>query len=354
MKRFPMRIRAGRRWVGPGSPCLLVAEIGLNHNGDYRLAQRLVRAAARAGADAVKFQNYRTEDFLSDRKLTYRYLSRGRWVTEPQWDMFKRCEAPDGWWPKLKKLCQREGVLFFSTPTSKQGVDPLVQLKVPFLKNGSDYLTHLPLLEYMGRTGIPVIVSTGMAEERDIEAAVGAVRRGGRSALVLLHCTSTYPTPPGHVNLRRMIALRDRFQTPVGFSDHTEGAEAAVQAVTLGAILIEKHFTLDHRRMGPDHRFSSTPDEFRRLVQRVREAEQRLGQAALRPDVSERAGRKGFRLSAVALNPLPAGTRLTENVVAFRRPGLGMSPAMIRPWLGKIIRRPVASGHVFHREDFRS
>jgi N,N'-diacetyllegionaminate synthase len=155
MNKFPKRIRVGRRWIGPGSPCLLVAEIGLNHNGDYRLAQRLIRAAARAGADAVKFQNYQTEDFLSDRKLTYSYLNRGRRVTESQWDMFKRCEAPAGWWPNLKRLCHKEGVLFFSTPTSKQGVDQLVKLKVPFLKNGSDYLTHLPLLEYMGRTGIP-------------------------------------------------------------------------------------------------------------------------------------------------------------------------------------------------------
>lgn len=354
MNKCAIRIRAGRKWVGLGSPCLLVAEIGLNHNGDFKLAQRLVRAAARAGADAVKFQNYRTEDFLTNRKLTYSYLNRGRRVTESQWDMFKRCEAPAEWWPKLKRLCHQEGVLFFSTPTSKQGVDQLVKLKVPFLKNGSDYLTHLPLLEYMGRTGIPVIVSTGMADEHDVEAAVCAVRRGGRSALILLHCTSTYPTPSRHVNLRRMVTLRDRFQTSVGFSDHTEGAVAAVQAVTLGATLIEKHFTLDHRLMGPDHCFSSTPEEFSRLVQMVREAEERLGQAALRPDVSERMGRKGFRLSAVAMTSLSAGVRLAEDDVAFQRPGRGMSPAMIRPWLGKMIRHSVAPGHVFRRGDFHS
>ncbi len=304
----------------------------------------MVRAAAESGADAVKFQNYRTEDFVSDRGLTYTYISQGRTVTEPQWDLFKRCEMKAGWISELKALCDSLGVEFFSTPTSEDGVRELVEVGAPLLKNGSDYLTHTPLLEFMGATGIPVVISTGMADESDVDQAVRAVRRGGKSDLIILHCTSAYPTKPEDTNLRRMVSLADRYQLPTGFSDHTEGWVAAVQAVTLGACFIEKHFTTDRVLPGPDHRFSSTPAELRDLVRNVRAAEVRLGSAAMEPAAGEAVGRRDYRLSIVASRDLQEGEVLTAEMVAFRRPGTGLKPKELASIVGKVVARPVRSG----------
>jgi len=346
-------IRAGSREIGVGRACFLAAEIGINHNGDFQLACELVSAAARAGADGVKFQNYRTEDFLSDRSLTYSYTSQGHPVTESQWDLFQRCQIPPDWLPPLARLCDELGVVFFSTPSSQQGVRELVDVGAALLKNGSDYLTHTPLLEYMGTTGIPVVLSTGMANAQDIDDAVAAVRRGGRSQIILLHCTSTYPTPADQVNLRRMVSLQQRYRVPVGFSDHTEGGLAALQAVTLGACFIEKHFTLDHDLPGPDHCFSSTPQEFAAMVQAVRAAEKRMGSDAIEPAGSEALGRQQYRLSMVAARDLAAGTPLTPDMVVFRRPGTGMLPKTLYSVLDARLARNIARGEPLRPDCFQ-
>lgn len=345
-------IRIGKRSVGDGQPCFLVAEVGINHNGDLDLAHRLINAAADAGADAVKFQNYRTEDFLSDRSLTYTYKSQGREITESQWDMFKRYESQPNWWPQLKQLCDDLGIVFFATPTSEARVHELLEVGAPLLKNGSDYLTHVPLLEYMGGTGVPVIVSTGMANQQDVDDAVAAVRRGEKSPLILLHCTSAYPTPATDVNLLRMVSLRERYNVPVGFSDHTEGWLAGVQAVTLGACVIEKHFTLDHDLPGPDHWFSSTPDEFVQLVREVRSAEARLGEASILPAQVEATGRQRHRLSIVAAIDIPKGAKLTRDLVTFRRPGTGLLPKELQRYLGRTLVRHISVGEPLKQEDF--
>lgn len=344
-------IRVGNRLIGTGQPCFLVAEIGINHNGDFELATTMIEAAAKAGADGVKFQNYRTEDFLADRTLTYTYKSQGREVTESQWDMFKRCEPKADWLERLKKFCDDRGIIFFSTPTSEEGVRELVEIGVPLLKNGSDYLTHLPLLEYMGKTGVPIIVSTGMADQQDIDDAVGAVRKGS-SPLILLHCTSAYPTPHQDVNLRRMTSLRERYAVPVGFSDHTEGWYAAVQAVTLGACLVEKHFTLDHNLPGPDQYFSSTPDEFSSLVLQVRNGEQRLGCAEIIPADVEKKGRLEYRVSAVASEDLSKGAVVTANQIRFQRPGMGILARDLGRYLGRPLLHPVSKGTHLQPSDF--
>ena len=352
MEELMQTIRVGSREIGPGAPCFLVAEMGINHGGDLELAKKLVVAATKAGADAVKFQNYRTEDFLSNRTLTYTYRSQGREITESQWDMFKCYEPEPDWWPQLTQLCDDLGIVFFATPTSEARVRELLEVGAPLLKNGSDYLTHVPLLGYMGSTGVPVIVSTGMANQQDVDDAVAAVRRGGKSPLILLHCTSVYPTPPTDVNLLRMVSLHEHYSVPVGFSDHTEGWLAAVQAVTLGACMIEKHFTLDHNLPGPDHWFSSTPNEFRELVDRVRLAEQQLGRADIEPAKAELLGRQEYRLSVVASKDLSAGIQLTEDMVTFRRPGGGILPKHLHQFLGRKLSHSVRKGTPLRREDF--
>ena len=323
---------------------LLVAEIGINHNGDMALAETMIRAAKDAGADAVKFQNYRTEDFLSDHTLTYTYRNQGQEITESQFAMFKRCELRSADLLRLKCACDAADVMVFSTPTDASGVDALVELGAVYLKNGSDYLGHLPLIRHMARSGVPTILSTGMATEQEIVEAVTAFREGGGRDLVLLACTSAYPTPLDAVNLRRMPALAEKFGCVAGFSDHTAGWEAAVAAVCLGACMIEKHFTTDRNLPGPDQWFSSDAAEFKELVRRVRETETMLGRPDLQPTAAEERSREDFRLSCVAARDLPAGHVLTEGDVAFRRPATGLRPAQVGLIVGKATCAPLNKG----------
>lgn len=346
-----MEIRIGKRAIGDGHPCLLTAEVGINHNGDMELAHKCIDAAADAGADAVKFQNYRTEDFLSDRSLTYEYVSQGKKVVESQWEMFKRCELRPEAFAALREHCDRRGVIFFSTPTGEAGVEELVRIGAPLLKNGSDYLVHLPLIRAMARTGLPTVLSTGMATAEEIEDAVRAYREAGGRDLVLLHCTSSYPTPVQDVNLRKIAELRRRFECLAGLSDHSEGVVAAIGAVALGACMIEKHFTLDKTFPGPDHRFSSDPAEFRLLTHSVRTLEAQLGTEKIGPTPSEAEGRMNYRLSCVAVRNLPAGHRLQMDDIAYRRPGTGIPPKNVERLVGRPLARAVAAGQSIRAED---
>lgn len=338
--------------MGQGRPCFIAAEIGINHNGDMELAERMILEAGKTGVDAVKFQNYRTEDFLTDRSLRLGYRSKGRDVEEPQYDLFKRCELRPEDLARLARCCADNGVLFFSTPTGQETLDELLSLGVPLLKNGSDYLGHLPLIRAMARSGVCTVLSTGMATLAEMDDAVQAFREAGGKELVLLHCTSAYPTPPEEVHLRKIPALAAAFGCPVGFSDHTAGIAAALGAVALGACMVEKHFTLDRDLPGPDHWFSATPGELRELVQGIRTLEAALGHSALGPAACEAAGRAAFRLSCAARTNLPAGHTLRQEDVACLRPGTGLPPAAMAWIVGARLAATVTQGHVFTREDF--
>jgi N,N'-diacetyllegionaminate synthase len=331
---------------------LMVAEIGINHNGDMALAEEMIRAAAAAGADAVKFQNYRTEDFLSDRTLTYTYTNQGRETTEPQYDMFKRCELSRTDLGLLKKSCDSVGVGFFSTPTGEDGIRDLVEIGAAWLKNGSDYLGHLPLIREMARTGIPTIISTGMSFEEEITEAVEAFREEGGRDLVLLACTSAYPTPSNSLHLRRITTLAQRYACPAGFSDHSAGWETAVAAVCVGACMVEKHFTTDRNLPGPDQCFSSTPDEFSELVRRVREAEKMLGCGDLRPTDAEAQSRNNFRLSCTSARDLPAGAVLQTADIAFQRPARGLPPNSMHLIVGRHLKNFTPKGTPLNLSDF--
>jgi N-acetylneuraminate synthase/N,N'-diacetyllegionaminate synthase len=345
-------INVGGRRIGAGQPCFIAAEIGINHNGDMALAHRAIEAAAAAGADAVKFQNYRTEDFLADHSLTYSYVSQGKSVTESQFAMFKRCELSAAQLGELKAHCDRLGIGFFSTPTGVDGVRDLERLGAVLIKNGSDLLTHLDLIRVMANTGLPVVLSTGMATLGEIDDAVTAFREAGGCEFILLLCTSSYPTPPEDVNLRRIPALAASFGSPVGFSDHTAGIVAALGAVALGACFVEKHFTVDRDLPGPDHRFSSDPAEFAALVQGIRQLEAGLGTATLGPMASEVLGRRDFRLSCLTACELPAGTRIAPEHVVFRRPGTGIPPKLRDALVGLVLKRAVPAGHLLDWTDF--
>jgi len=330
----------------------IVAEIGINHNGDMELARESIIAAAEAGADSVKFQNYRTEDFVADQNLLFEYRSQGKAIKESQYDMFKRCELSRDQLASLKETCDSVGVLFHSTPTSFEGIKDLQAIGCELLKNGSDYLTNLGLVRAMGETGLLTILSTGMATLSEIDEAVRTFRETGNQNLMLLHCTSSYPTPPEDVNLARIETLRSAFGVEVGFSDHTNGTIAAVGATVLGVRWIEKHFTLSRELPGPDHWFSMDPAELRVLVSSVREAEKMLGSSDIVPTPSEALGRRDFRLSCVAARDIEAGDRLASTDITFQRPGDGIPPAYADFFIGMCAKQLIPKGKQLKKEYF--
>ncbi|HEV7179839.1 MAG TPA: N-acetylneuraminate synthase family protein [Candidatus Baltobacteraceae bacterium] len=344
-------VRIGELAVGAGRPAALVAEIGINHNGDMVLAKRMIEAAARAGATSVKFQNYRTTDFIADRTSTYRYVSNGSTIVESQYEMFKRCELAGDDLADLKRACDRAGVIFHSTPTNSDGVAELVKIGAQVMKNGSDYLTNLDLIASMGQTGLPTVLSTGMATVAEIDDAVRAFRTTGNDAVILLHCTSSYPAQARDLHLQKIGALAATFDCPVGFSDHSEGVTAAIAAVTLGACWIEKHFTIDRTLPGPDQHFSSDEAEFTALVRAVRFVETALIDAPVGATDREAASRAEFRLSCQSARPLPAGHLLAPGDVLFRRPGTGLPPKMATVLIGRRLVRDVPENHVLSWED---
>jgi len=348
---FAKEVALGERRIGEGNPCFIVAEIGINHNGDMNLARKEIDAAIEGGADSVKFQNYRTEDFIADRNLTYTYDNNGKNIVESQHDMFKRCELNYKMLADLKTYCDKKGVVFHSTPTGMEGLADLLKLGVAVLKNGSDYLQHIPLIRAMGESGLPTALSTGMATKAEIETAVNTFYSAGNKNLILLHCVSLYPTPPENVNLKRMVSLSRAFNCPVGFSDHTSGNYAAIGAVALGACWIEKHFTLDRTLPGPDHRFSSDPIEFKELVDAIRVVEKQLGSADIKFTAGEDSARQQFRLSCVASRKMPAGWILKENDIVFCRPGGGIPPDRVYELYGRQLSRNVNAGDLLCEEN---
>jgi N,N'-diacetyllegionaminate synthase len=308
------------------------------------LAKRTMEAAKESGANSVKFQNYRTEDFLSGRELTYTYGSLGCEVTESQWEMFKRCELTDGQLRSLKRHADEIGIHFHSTPSGTESLADLLGLPVDVLKNSSDFLGNIPFIEEMAHTGLPLVISTGMSTLAEIDCAVQAFRANGNEKLIILHCTSCYPTPPEDTHLRKIPALAAAFGALVGFSDHTQGITASTAAVVLGACWIERHFTLDRSLPGPDHWFSSDPRELKQLVKAVRTVEGQLGKSALGHTPGERNARENYRISCVAARDLECGHIVTAADIRFARPGTGLTPALSFLLHGRPLRGPLKKG----------
>jgi N-acetylneuraminate synthase/N,N'-diacetyllegionaminate synthase len=336
---------AGRA-VGEGAPCLVVAEAGVNHNGDVELAERLVDAAAAACADAVKFQSFRAEAVASAGAPKAAYQRAATGEEESQQEMLRALELSAETHRRLQRRAQEHGLLFLSTPFDAASADLLEELGVPAFKVASPDLTNLPFLEYLAAKGRPLIVSTGMAELSEVEAALAALARVGATDVVLLQCVSSYPAPAAEQNLRTIPALAARFGVPVGFSDHTTGGAAALAAVALGACLLEKHFTLDRTLPGPDHAASLEPAELAGLVRDVREVEAALGDGVKRPTPAERENRELVRRSLAAAVDLPAGTLLERSMLTALRPGTGIAPSRIDEVVGRRLRRSVAGGEL--------
>lgn len=315
------------RAVGERRPAYLVAEIGFNHGGDVGLATRMIGTAAGAGADAVKFQTYQASGLVLEGADHFGIIKGGELSLEDH--------------QRLAQAARACGVAFLSTPFSRESVDILEKVNVPAYKVASMDVTNLPLLRYIGRTGKPILLSTGMATLGEIAEAIEAIAEVGNRHVILLHCISKYPADPGEIHLRTMERLRDAFGLPVGYSDHTLGNASALAAVALGACVIEKHFTTDKTLPGPDHKISADPQEMAALVREIRTVEQSLGE---RDAISRRPDRDAarlFRRGLFAKLDIPAGTVITEAMVKCVRPEQGLPPKCWDEVIGRTARADI-------------
>jgi N,N'-diacetyllegionaminate synthase len=345
----PAAMIGGRR-IGAGERPWVIAEIGVNHNGDAAVAHRLVDAAADAGADAAKLQTFHADQLALEDAPPAVY-QRERAGATSQREMLRALELPNDALDALRSHAERRDIAFLSSPFDVQSIDLLIGLGVPAIKIGSGDLTNLVLLRAAAGRGVPLLLSTGMATLAEIDAAVADLRSHGDPAIVLLQCVSVYPADVATVDLRAMATLEARYGVPVGFSDHTLGIGASIAAAALGAAVIEKHLTLDRSMPGPDHAASLDPESFRRMVDGIHEAHAALGTGTKVPLPDELPIRAVVRRSLVLASLVPAGEPLSAAHLTALRPEGGVSPLRLDEVLGRVASRDLAAGHVLRRDD---
>ncbi len=323
------------------SRTLIIAEAGVNHNGDLALARQLIDVAAVAGADLVKFQTFTADRLATRAAQKADYQNRTTTSTESQHEMLSRLELTDAMHHELIAHCATRKIGFFSTGFDIESVDLLVRHGQNHFKIPSGEITNLPYLRHIGRLGKSVILSTGMANLGEIEAAIDALEAAGtpRAMLTVLHCTTEYPTPMAEVNLRAMLSIHAAFGVAVGYSDHTQGIEVAIAAVAMGATVIEKHFTLDRNLPGPDHKASLEPAELNAMVAAIRNIEVALGDGIKRLTTSEARNRPVVRKSLVASRAIKSGALFTAENITAKRPATGISPMRWDEVIGKTALR---------------
>ncbi|MCR5688358.1 MAG: N-acetylneuraminate synthase [Lachnospiraceae bacterium] len=318
---------------------LIIAEAGVNHNGDYDTAIKMVDAAKAAGADIVKFQTARAEKVISRYAAKAEYQKETTGADESQLDMVRKLLLDFEDFVSIKKYCDDCGIKFLSTPFDLDSIAFLDGLGMDMWKIPSGEITNYPYLVAIAKTHKPIIMSTGMSNMDEIEAAIELLRANGCGGISLLHCNTQYPTPYSDVNLRAMLTLREKFGVRVGYSDHTRGIEVSVAAVAMGASIIEKHFTLDRNMEGPDHKASLEPDELASMVSAIRNVEAAMGDGIKKVSGSERENRDVARKSIVAAVPIKAGEVFTEENITTKRPGTGINPMRWNEVLGKTATR---------------
>lgn len=336
-------IRIDNVGIGPGHPPYIIAELSANHNGSLDRALKTIDAAKLAGASAIKLQTYTADSMTIDCDDSDFMVRGGLWDGYKLYDLYKWAETPIEWHDALFKHARRIGITIFSTPFDEIGVDLLESLDAPAYKIASFENTDLPLIRYVARTGKPIIMSTGMASEQEIDEAVEAAQGAGCADLVLLHCISSYPTPMEKANLRQMQKISQRFDVLTGLSDHTLGITGSVAAVALGASVIEKHFTLSRNDKGPDSEFSIEPAELEQLCRETQQAWLALGKQCFDRGSAEE-GSKVFRRSIYFVRDLPAGAIVTANDIRRIRPGMGLPPKYFDNLLGKRLKTAVKRG----------
>ncbi|MCR5293956.1 MAG: N-acetylneuraminate synthase [Lachnospiraceae bacterium] len=312
----------------------IIAEAGVNHNGCFELACKLVDAAKSAGVDCIKFQTFKSQNLVSSNAQKAEY-QKGTTGDGSQVDMLKKLELSYEEFLLLKAYCDKTGITFLSTPFDLESIDFLNSIDMPFWKIPSGEITNLPYLLALAKTGKPVVMSTGMCDMAEIRAAIKVLRENGTKDIKLLHCNTEYPTPFEDVNLKAMETMKNAFGLDVGYSDHTKGIEVPIAAAALGAVVIEKHFTLDRNMDGPDHKASLEPDELAGMVSGIRHIEQALGTGDKKPSLSEKKNIAAARKSIVAKRKIKMGDELTKDNITVKRPGSGISPMKWFEVLGK-------------------
>ena len=341
--------KIGDRVISAKHPVYIVAEISANHGQSFRRAVALIRKAKECGADAVKFQAYTPETMTIDSNNKYFRVRHPQWGGQTLFSLYQKAYTPWHWLKKLKAVADDLALGFFATAFDATSVDYLEEIDVPVHKIASFELVDIPLIEYAARTGKPLIMSTGMAEQREIRDAVTAARRNGAGDIVLLKCVSNYPAEPGEMNLRVIPDMAGRFGVPVGLSDHTLTLGASVAAVCLGAVMIEKHFTLSRRRQTPDSFFSTEPPEFKMLVDNIRIVEQALGTVTYAKTDREKQSRV-FRRSLFAVTDIKRGELLTADNVRSIRPAHGLPPKELRKVTGRRAAKNIRRGTPLDKE----
>ena len=313
----------------------IIAEVGVNHNGSFKLATKSVIEAAKCGANAVKFQSFDADEFMSKGKEFYSYKTKNGTRKEEMYKMFKRLEFPYDWYKKLFKICKKYNVDFFSTAGNEESAYILNKLKVKFIKIASPDLTNYPLLKYVASLGRKTIVSTGMGDAKEIDQAVRIFKRSN-TPLCLLHCVSLYPTPDNEAKILRILKLRERYKgLEIGYSDHTTNYLSAVVATAFGVNIFEKHFTLNKSLSGPDHLISSSPKEFRKYIKNIKLAKIMLGKKQIDPSKREKLMRVPFRRSITAKSFIKKGDIFTKKNLTLKRPQSGLHPSYFSKVIGK-------------------
>jgi N-acetylneuraminate synthase/N,N'-diacetyllegionaminate synthase len=359
-----MEIKIGEKLIGKGKPCFIIAEAGVNHNGSFGLAKKFVDAAKKAGADAVKFQTFKTEKIVTPQARQAKYQTKNTGKNESQYEMLKKLELSYSDFEKLKKYCDKTGIIFLSTPHScREDVDLVAKL-CPAIKIGSGDLTNTPILKYVATKKLPIILPTGMATMKEVKEAVDAIFPVNKK-LILLHCTTNYPTPLSEVNLRAILSMKKKFGLLTGYSDHTSGINVSLAAVALGACVIEKHFTLDRNMEGPDHKASLEPSELKEMVLGIRDVEKRLkekqnvkeiirelgiqealGDGVKKPTLSEIEIAKVARKSVIACKDIDKGSIIKEDSIIIKRPGIGIKPKYFSKIVGKIAKKDIKKDEI--------
>ncbi len=347
------KLKINNHEISKENPPFIVAEAGINHNGSVERAVKMVKAAKNAGVSAIKFQTFKAHEFISDSSLTYTYTSQGKSITESQLDLFKRCELSNDDFYKIKKACDEEKIIFLSTPQNKSDLDFLLELGVSAIKVGSDDFTNIPLLKYYSKTKLPIIISCGMATLEEIETTLDAIGTLDGYPTALLLTTSEYPTPPQNVNLQKLGTLSQKFpDITLGYSDHTQGNLASTVAISFGACIFERHFTLDNSLPGPDHWFSANPSNLKIWSDSIKTAYQMMGSSEILPTESETKMKTIARRSIVSLDDIELGETLNENNIGLRRPGTGLPPKMFESILGKKAIKTIKKFTIINKEDF--